>query len=174
MIRLSVMYPATPGSHFDWNYYLGPHLKLSRQLLGPRGLVRTEIDRGIGGLPPRYGASLSRGGASVFPHDRGTRERTRRYGKGLYCRRAELHGCAERRANQRSCGMIRTDFGSPTIFVLDVTEMKKAPAWPEGFLGGKVKMELRRNPELARTQLLPVPARRGRAAARSWRESTTK
>jgi hypothetical protein len=52
MIRLSVMYPATPGSRFNWDYYLGPHLELSRKLLTPRGLVRTEIDRGIGGLPP--------------------------------------------------------------------------------------------------------------------------
>jgi uncharacterized protein (TIGR02118 family) len=52
MIRLSVMYTATPGSRFDWDYYLGPHLELARRLLGPRGLVRTEIDRGMGGLPP--------------------------------------------------------------------------------------------------------------------------
>jgi len=52
MIRLSVMYPATPGSRFDWDYYLGPHLDLSRKLLGSRGLVRTEIDRGIAGIPP--------------------------------------------------------------------------------------------------------------------------
>ena len=46
------MYPATSGSRFDWSYYLGEHLALSRRLLGSRGLVRTEIDRGIGGLPP--------------------------------------------------------------------------------------------------------------------------
>jgi uncharacterized protein (TIGR02118 family) len=52
MIRLSVMYPATPGSRFNWDYYLGPHLELSRKLLGSRGLVRTEIDRGLAGLPP--------------------------------------------------------------------------------------------------------------------------
>jgi len=52
MIRLSVMYPAVPGSHFDWNYYLGPHLDLARRLLKHRGLVRIEIDRGIGGFPP--------------------------------------------------------------------------------------------------------------------------
>jgi uncharacterized protein (TIGR02118 family) len=52
MVRLSVMYPATPGSRFDWNYYLGQHLELSRRLLSSRGLLRTEIDRGIGGLPP--------------------------------------------------------------------------------------------------------------------------
>lgn len=52
MIRLSVMYPATPGSRFDWDYYLGKHLELSRTLLNSRGLIRTEIDRGIGGFPP--------------------------------------------------------------------------------------------------------------------------
>lgn len=52
MIRLSVMYPATPGSKFDWDYYLGKHLELSRWLLTPRGLVKTEIDRGVGSFPP--------------------------------------------------------------------------------------------------------------------------
>src|SRR3954454_453184 len=52
MVRLSVMYPATPGSLFDWDYYLGPHRELSRRLLSSRGLVRTEIDKGISGIPP--------------------------------------------------------------------------------------------------------------------------
>jgi len=52
MIRLSVMYPATPGSRFDWDYYLGPHRELARRLLASRGLVRTEIDRGISGILP--------------------------------------------------------------------------------------------------------------------------
>ena len=52
MVKLSVMYPATAGSRFDWDYYLGPHLELSRRLLSSRGLVRTEIDKGIAGLPP--------------------------------------------------------------------------------------------------------------------------
>jgi uncharacterized protein (TIGR02118 family) len=52
MFRLSVMYPAIPGSRFDWNYYLGQHLELSQRLLNPRGLVRIEIDKGIAGFPP--------------------------------------------------------------------------------------------------------------------------
>jgi len=52
MIRLSVLYPATPGSRFDWAYYLGSHLELAGRLLTPRGMVRVEIDRGIGGFPP--------------------------------------------------------------------------------------------------------------------------
>lgn len=52
MVRLSVLYPITEGSTFDWKYYLGPHLVLMRQLLGPRGLVRIEVDRGMGAFPP--------------------------------------------------------------------------------------------------------------------------
>ena len=46
------MYPATPGSRFDWGYYLGQHRELSRRLLSSRGLVRIEIDKGIGSFPP--------------------------------------------------------------------------------------------------------------------------
>jgi uncharacterized protein (TIGR02118 family) len=46
------MYPTTEGSRFNWDYYLGEHRELSRRLLGARGLIRTEVDRGIGGLPP--------------------------------------------------------------------------------------------------------------------------
>ncbi len=52
MIRLSVMYPATPGSQFNWDYYLGTHLEMSRRLLTPHGPVRLEIDRGLGSFPP--------------------------------------------------------------------------------------------------------------------------
>ena len=46
------MYPTGPGSTFNWNYYLAPHLALARKLLSPFGLLRIEIDRGLGGFPP--------------------------------------------------------------------------------------------------------------------------
>jgi uncharacterized protein (TIGR02118 family) len=52
MVKLSVMYPMTANSKFDWDYYLGEHLRLAHQLLDPRGLVRIEIDRGLGSFPP--------------------------------------------------------------------------------------------------------------------------
>ena len=52
MIRLTVLYPVTAESKFDWDYYLGPHLVLARKLLLPCGLVRIEVDRGIGAFPP--------------------------------------------------------------------------------------------------------------------------
>ena len=52
MVRVSVMYPTTEGSTFDWTYYLGPHLDLAHRLLDGKGLIRIEVDRGIGTLPP--------------------------------------------------------------------------------------------------------------------------
>src|SRR3974390_1873828 len=52
MTRRSGISPATPGSTFDWSYYLGPHLVVARHLLSSRGLIRIEVDRGIGAFPP--------------------------------------------------------------------------------------------------------------------------
>ncbi len=52
MVSLSVLYPASSGSAFDWDYYLGPHLALAKRLLEPRGMLRIEISRGVGGFPP--------------------------------------------------------------------------------------------------------------------------
>src|SRR5436309_12572427 len=52
MVRLSVLYPATPGSRFDWDYYLSSHVDLVHRLWDPLGLIKLEIDRGVGGLPP--------------------------------------------------------------------------------------------------------------------------
>jgi uncharacterized protein (TIGR02118 family) len=52
MVRLSVLYPAAPGTTFDWDYYLGPHLDLAHRLLVPMGLLRVELDRGVMAFPP--------------------------------------------------------------------------------------------------------------------------
>ncbi len=54
MIRLTVMYPTAGNSTFNWDYYLTKHLELAHQLLDPRGLLKIEIDRGIGNLLPGY------------------------------------------------------------------------------------------------------------------------
>ena len=67
MIRLSVMYPATPGSRFDWEYYLGPHLELAKRLLMPLGMVRVEVDRGLGGFPPGAPSPYHAVGHLFFP-----------------------------------------------------------------------------------------------------------
>lgn len=47
MIRISIFYP-NDGNKFDLSYYLSDHLGLVHKLLKPYGLVRTEVDRGLG------------------------------------------------------------------------------------------------------------------------------
>lgn len=48
MIRVSVFYPNEPGARFDHQYYSTTHVQLINEKLRP-GLVRVEIDRGVGG-----------------------------------------------------------------------------------------------------------------------------
>ena len=49
MIRVSVMYPR-PGK-FDFNYYANEHMQLVHKLLGPFGLVKSEVDKGMESAP---------------------------------------------------------------------------------------------------------------------------
>ena len=48
MIRLSVHYPATPGSRFDWDYYLNKHVPMVSKLLGS-AVREVSIDKGLAG-----------------------------------------------------------------------------------------------------------------------------
>jgi uncharacterized protein (TIGR02118 family) len=57
MVRMSVYYPSQPGVTFDHDYYAGAHRRLVEERLGPLGLVRVEIERGMagyGGGPSPY------------------------------------------------------------------------------------------------------------------------
>jgi len=49
MVRVSVLYPK--GGKFDFEYYATKHMQLVHKLLDPFGLVKTEIDRGVGTAP---------------------------------------------------------------------------------------------------------------------------
>lgn len=49
MIRVSVLYPK--GGKFDFDYYVNKHIKLVHKLLDSYGLVKTEVDKGIGTVP---------------------------------------------------------------------------------------------------------------------------
>jgi uncharacterized protein (TIGR02118 family) len=51
MIKVSVLYPNKPGSHFDMSYYLNTHMPLAMRLLC-KGLRKTEVDAGIQGTRP--------------------------------------------------------------------------------------------------------------------------
>lgn len=52
MIRVSVLYPDTPGARFDHDYYANSHLPMVRDRLSPMGLVDTGIDKGLGTAAP--------------------------------------------------------------------------------------------------------------------------
>jgi uncharacterized protein (TIGR02118 family) len=52
MIRIAVLYPNTPGSHFDHDYYLRVHFPLALRLLGPYGLRKVEMNRVLEGMDP--------------------------------------------------------------------------------------------------------------------------
>jgi uncharacterized protein (TIGR02118 family) len=49
MIRVSVLYPQ--GGKFDFDYYVNKHMRLVHKLLDSYGLVKTEVDKGIGTVP---------------------------------------------------------------------------------------------------------------------------
>jgi uncharacterized protein (TIGR02118 family) len=49
MIRVSVLYPQ--GGKFNFDYYAKNHMNLVHKLLSPFGLVKSEVDRGVGDSP---------------------------------------------------------------------------------------------------------------------------
>ncbi len=52
MIRVAVLFANKPGAKFDMDYYTDKHLRWIRSKLGPRGMVRVEMDRGTSGAKP--------------------------------------------------------------------------------------------------------------------------
>jgi uncharacterized protein (TIGR02118 family) len=64
MIRVSVLYP-NPGK-FDMDYYLTKHIVLVHKLLDAMGLVRAEVDKGIGTAAPNAPAPYAAIGHLVF------------------------------------------------------------------------------------------------------------
>jgi len=49
MIRVSVLYPK--GGKFNFDYYVKNHMQLVHKLLDPFGLVKSEVDQGVGDSP---------------------------------------------------------------------------------------------------------------------------
>jgi uncharacterized protein (TIGR02118 family) len=52
MVRVSVLYPNEAGKKFDLQYYTKKHMALVEERLKGFGLVRTEVDKGVGGGAP--------------------------------------------------------------------------------------------------------------------------
>jgi len=51
MIKVSILYPNKPGSHFDADYYLKMHMPMAVRLLGP-ALRGATAEIGVGGAAP--------------------------------------------------------------------------------------------------------------------------
>ncbi len=47
MLRVSILYPATPDAVFDFEYYRTRHAPLVLSRLGAHGVDRYELDRGV-------------------------------------------------------------------------------------------------------------------------------
>ncbi len=52
MYCLSVLYANQPDATFDLDYYVRTHMQLVQDRLGPGGLIRYELAKGIAGWPP--------------------------------------------------------------------------------------------------------------------------
>lgn len=79
MIKVTVLYPNGDGTRFDHDYYVQKHIPLVVELLGPGGLRRGEVERGLAGgdgsAPPPFHAgvhlyfdSMEAFGAALAPH----------------------------------------------------------------------------------------------------------
>jgi uncharacterized protein (TIGR02118 family) len=51
MIKVSVLYPNTPGSKFDMDYYCGHHMELVKERLGS-ACKDVSVEAGLGGAAP--------------------------------------------------------------------------------------------------------------------------
>ena len=52
MIKVTVLYPNEEGKKFDHGYFTGSHLSLVQDLMGPMGLVKAEMEKGVSGADP--------------------------------------------------------------------------------------------------------------------------
>ncbi|MBA6421618.1 EthD family reductase [Pseudomonas sp. 5Ae-yellow] len=61
MIKVSVMYPNNPGSHFDHDYYRDQHMSMVKRLMGD-ACLSFGVDRGLaGGAPDAPAAYVATG-----------------------------------------------------------------------------------------------------------------
>jgi uncharacterized protein (TIGR02118 family) len=59
MVKISGNYRWFEGAHFDHAYYQTEHMRLTRELLRPLGLLRLESDRTLSAQPPAAGQIIA-------------------------------------------------------------------------------------------------------------------
>ena len=52
MIKVTALYPNEPGKRFEIDYFMNKHMPMVHQRLDPMGLVRSEVEKGIGSMEP--------------------------------------------------------------------------------------------------------------------------
>ena len=67
MYRMSVMYPTKEGAEFDFDYYRQTHMPMALVKLEPYGMIRYEIDKGIGALGGQQGPTSAWGTSTSNP-----------------------------------------------------------------------------------------------------------
>jgi uncharacterized protein (TIGR02118 family) len=83
MIRVTVLYPNKPGAKFDIDYYTKKHMKLVKAKFGSMGMVRSEVDKGIAGMPPGSPAPYFAMGYMLFNSIEELQKADAKYGKDL-------------------------------------------------------------------------------------------
>ncbi len=66
MIRVAVLYPNKSGAKFDHQYYATSHMPMVKEKLSGFGLIKTEIDTGLGGGAPDSDAPYTSIGYLLF------------------------------------------------------------------------------------------------------------
>ena len=60
MIKVTVLYPNEPGKKFDFDYWVNTHVPMVQRLLGPMGMLKGELEKGVSdadpSAPPRFTA----------------------------------------------------------------------------------------------------------------------
>jgi uncharacterized protein (TIGR02118 family) len=57
MIKVSILYPNTPGARFDFDYYLNTHMPMSLRLLG-EPIRSASVERGLRSAEPGQPAAF--------------------------------------------------------------------------------------------------------------------
>ena len=52
MIKVTILYANEAGKKFDVDYWVNTHVPMVQRLLGPMGLVRGELEKGVSGTDP--------------------------------------------------------------------------------------------------------------------------
>ena len=105
MIKVTVVYPNTPGSHFDIRYYCHIHIPLVGRLLGP-ALEGVAVEHGIRGAA-RLPRSLFGDRAASIRFRGGVSIRFWAAFEGNHERCSQLHQQRARYPNQRSADVAR-------------------------------------------------------------------